>query len=129
MDDLLLCLLKLLSESGRPGDPEAEVNGGMRGGNGGMRGLPAPARGPMPLRCDSGEVKYSLLNASSPARPNGGGSLEAATAAAAAAAAAREDAVDEGTGSLLLSAGSPLLSPELLSLALKRPAAAATSLC
>ena len=49
----------------------AAVELGMpKGGKGGKR-PPGP-----PLRCERGDVKYSLRNASSPARPNGGGSLD-----------------------------------------------------
>ena len=74
--------MKLLSERGGP-DPG---NCGINGGNGGRRleGIPLPPSFPA-RRCDSGDVRYSLLNASNPASPSGGGSFEAATARAAAA--------------------------------------------
>ena len=44
--------------------------------------VPPPS---FPRKCDNGDVRYSRLNASRPARPSGGGSLDAATANAAAA--------------------------------------------
>ena len=81
--------MKLFSESGIGPDPG---NWGIRGGNGGRRleGIPRTPPSFPPRKCDRGEVRYSLLNASSPARPRGGGSLDAATASA---AAANDDAV------------------------------------
>ena len=90
-EDLFVCgRLKLLSESGIGPDPG---NCGIKGGKGGRRlgGIPLNPLSPL-RKCDSGDVKYSLLNASSPARPRGGGSFEAATANA---AAASEDAIIE----------------------------------
>ena len=77
----------MLSDRGIGPDPG---NCGISGGNGGRRleGIPRPS---FPARrCERGDVRYSLLNASSPARPRGGGSLDAATARA---AAAKDDAV------------------------------------
>ena len=75
--------LKLFSESGIEPDPG---NCGIKGGKGGRRlgGIPLTPLS-LPRKCDSGDVKYSLLNASRPARPRGGGSFDAATAKAAAA--------------------------------------------
>ena len=84
--------LKLLSESGIGPDPG---NCGINGGNGGRRlgGIPLTPLS-LPRRCDNGDVKYSLLNASRPASPRGGGSFDAATAKA---AAASEEAVIQKT--------------------------------
>ena len=81
-DRFVWFLLKLLSDRGIGPDPG---NCGISGGKGGRRleGIPRPS---FPARrCERGDVRYSLLNASNPARPRGGGSLDAATARAAVA--------------------------------------------
>ena len=84
-------LLKLFSPRGIGPDPG---NCGIRGGKGGSRleGIPRTPLSFPPRKCDRGDVKYSRLNASSPARPRGGGSFDAATARA---AAANDDAMKE----------------------------------
>ena len=80
--------LKLLSDSGIGLDPG---NCGINGGKGGRRLGGIPRSPPsFPRKCDNGDVRYSRLNASRPARPRGGGSLDAATANA---AAASDDAI------------------------------------
>ena len=75
--------LKLLSERDIGPDPG---NCGIKGGKGGRRLGGIPLTPPsFPRKWDNGDVRYSRLNASSPARPRGGGSFDAATANAAAA--------------------------------------------
>ena len=88
---MVCVLLKLFSPRGIGPDPG---NCGIRGGKGGSRleGIPRTPLSFPPRKCDRGDVKYSRLNASSPARPRGGGSLDAATARA---AAANDDAMKE----------------------------------
>ena len=88
-EDLFMCArLKLLSDSGIGLDPG---NCGINGGKGGRRLGGIPRSPPsFPRKCDNGDVRYSRLNASRPARPRGGGSLDAATANA---AAASDDAI------------------------------------
>ena len=82
-DLFVLVRLKLLSERDIGPDPG---NCGIKGGKGGRRLGGIPLTPPsFPRKWDNGDVRYSRLNASSPARPRGGGSFDAATANAAAA--------------------------------------------